>query len=173
MASTDRPSREHSSPTHDDALRALLKRLLHWEDAHVNLDTALAGIPANLRGTPPPGGLHSLWQLLDHLRRTQGDILDFCRNPAYREMKWPEDYWPASPEPPSPAAWDECIAAMACDRTELERMAVDTDVDLFATIPHGSGQTSLRELLLVADHTAYHVGQIVFVRRLLDIWPSP
>jgi hypothetical protein len=152
------------------AIRDHVGRLLAWEDAHVGFDTAVEGVPAALRGVKPQGLPYTPWQLLEHLRRTQHDILEFCRNPEYRELNWPDDYWPASPEPPSAAAWDDSVAQFRQDRTALQQLATDPDVDLTATIPHGSGQTYLRELLLVADHSAYHVGELIVVRRLLGIW---
>jgi hypothetical protein len=154
----------------DSFVRKQLARLLDWEDAHVGFDSVVADIPVKHRGTEP-SGLHSPWQLLEHLRRTQLDILEFCRNPDYRELQWPADYWPPTPAPPSAAAWDESVKAFRKDRRALQRLAADTSVDLAARIPHGNGQTYLRELVLVADHTAYHVGQLVMVRQLLGIWP--
>jgi hypothetical protein len=155
----------------DSALRELVGRLLAWEDAHVGYDAAVAGIAPEQRGVQPPGLPHSAWQLTEHLRITQWDILDFCRNPQYREMRWPDDYWPSSPEPPSPDAWDTSIRQFVDDRRALQALAADPAIDLGARIPHGSGQTYLRELVLVADHTAYHVGQLILWRRLLGIWP--
>jgi hypothetical protein len=154
----------------DSALRDLLSRLLAWEDAHVGFDAAVDGIPADLRGVQPSGLPYSAWQLVEHLRRAQHDILDFCRNPDYEELEWPADYWPTSPAPPSPAAWDESLREYARDREALQQIANDRQTDLTARIPHGSGQTYLRELVLAADHAAYHVGQLVLVRRLLGIW---
>jgi hypothetical protein len=154
----------------DAALRELLARFLTWEDAHVGFDAAVADVPAALRGKQPRGLPYSLWQLLEHLRRTQRDILEFCRNPKYQELKWPDDYWPTSPAPPSAAAWDECIAQFRKDRRALQTLAADRKIDLGARIPHGEGQTYIRELLLVADHTAYHIGQMILVRRLLGSW---
>ena len=155
----------------DAALRDLLARILDWKDAHAGFDKAVADIPPELRGRKPRGLPYSAWQIVEHLRIAQHDILDFCRNPGYREMKWPDDYWPASPEPPSPDAWDGSIRAYRRDRKALQRMAKDGKVKLEAKIPHGSGQTYLRELLLAADHAAYHVAQIVDIRRALGIWP--
>jgi hypothetical protein len=152
----------------DTQLRQLLARLLDWEDAHIGFDAVVADIAVEHRGSQP--GVHSLWQLLEHLRRTQLDILEFCRNPDYRELEWPADYWPPLPVPPSPTAWDESVEAFRRDRRALQQLAADASVDLGARIPHGSGQTYLRELLLVADHTAYHLGQLVLVRQLLGIW---
>jgi hypothetical protein len=154
----------------DAALRAQLHKILSWEDAHVGFDAAAGGLPARLHGVTPKGLPHSPWQILEHIRRTQADILEFCVNPAYKELDWPADYWPPSPAPPSAAAWDESVAAVVRDRVALEKLAGDTSIDLFARIPHGSGQTYLRELLLVADHSAYHVGQLVAARQALGAW---
>lgn len=155
-----------------DPLRALLHSALQWEDAHVSLRSALAGLPVDKRGAKAPGVPWSIWQVLDHLRRTQHDILDFCVNPAYKELTHPDDYWPPTAEPPNEAAWNECLAQIEADTAELQRIAVDPAVDLTATIPHGSGQTFGRELVLVIDHNGYHVGQIVLIRRLLGVWPA-
>ena len=152
----------------DDAVREFLARLLAWEDAHVGFDTAVADIPASFRGKR--AGAHSPWELVEHMRITQHDILDFSRNSDYEEMNWPTDYWPASPEPSSSAAWDESLAQFRRDREALQKMALDTSLDLTAKIPHGNGQTYLREIVLVADHTSYHVGQLVLVRQSLGIW---
>lgn len=154
----------------DTALREHLSRVLDWGNAHATFDAAVEGVSAELRGVQPEGLPYSLWQLVEHLRITQRDILDFCRDPAYQERAWPDDYWPASIAPPTGQAWDESIAAFRADRGALQRLAADAP--LFDTIPHGSGQTYLRELLLVADHSAYHVGQLVLVRRLLGAWPG-
>lgn len=155
----------------DDALREQLARLLDWQDAHASLERAVERLAPGQRGARPPGLPHSPWELLEHIRLTQRDILDFCRDPAYVEPTWPDDYWPADAVPPDAAAWDRSVAAWREDRRALERLARDGSVDLFATIPHGSGQTYLRELLLVADHTAYHVGQLIAARQALGAWP--
>jgi uncharacterized damage-inducible protein DinB len=152
------------------ALRAQLRRILSWQDAHVGFEKSVEGLAPKLRGVRVDGFPHSAWELLEHLRITQHDILDFCRNPSYVEITWPDDYWPSSAEPPSEAAWDDSIAAFREDRAALEALAADESIDLFATIPHGSGQTYIRELLLVADHNAYHIGQIVVVRQQLGAW---
>jgi hypothetical protein len=154
----------------EEAIRQQVGRLLAWEDAHVGFDSAIDGIPPALRGRKPEGLPYTPWQLLEHLRRTQHDILDFCLNADYRELNWPADYWPTGGEPPTPGAWDDSVAQFRQDRTALQQLAIDPDVDLTATIPHGSGQTYLRELLLVADHSAYHIGELVVVRRLLGVW---
>ena len=153
-----------------EPLRAQIAALLDWRDAHTDVEGAVEGLPRELRGKTPAGLPYSAWQLVEHLRLAQHDILDFCRNPAYREMTWPDDYWPSDPAPPSDRAWDECMAALRRDREDLRGLATDRSINLFDRIPHGSGQTYLRELLLVADHNAYHVGQLVAVRRLLGAW---
>jgi uncharacterized damage-inducible protein DinB len=153
----------------DAAVRDLLVKLLGWEDGHVGFDKAVARVPDHIRGKQV-SGLHSLWELVEHLRITQHDILDFCRNKDYEEMEWPQDYWPTTPAPSSAAAWDESVAQFKRDRELLQQMASDPNVDLTARIPHGQGQTYMRELVLAADHTAYHVGQLVLVRQLLGIW---
>ncbi|HUP48046.1 MAG TPA: DinB family protein [Thermoanaerobaculia bacterium] len=151
----------------DPLLREHLRKLLDWEDAHAGFDRAIDGISPARRGEVPQGQAHSLWQLLEHLRRCQLDILEFCRNPDYEEPPM-EEYWPPAAAPPGDDAWRGSVAAFRRDREELKKLAADASVDLFATIPHGSGQTC--ELILVADHNAYHVGQIVAARRALGDW---
>jgi hypothetical protein len=152
------------------ALRDHLSRILAWQDAHGTFEAAVDGVPPSHRGRAPQGLPYSPWQLLEHLRITQHDILDFCRNRDYVELHWPDDYWPVSTAPPSNSAWDESVRRFIEDRAAIQGLAADRSVDLLAAIPHGSGQTYLREILLVADHTSYHVGQLIVVRRLLGIW---
>ena len=153
------------------ALRDQLARVLDWEDAHVGFDKAVDGIPPDKRGARAAGFEHSVWQLVEHIRLAQADILDFCVNSAYKHtLKWPDDYWPKDPVPPSEKAWTESIAAFVRSREELKRLASDIE-DLTARVPTGKGhQTYLRGILLAADHVAYHVGQIVAVRRALGVW---
>lgn len=153
-------------------LRAHLVKLLDWPDAHVDFDAAVKGIPPRLRGAVPSGWEHSAWQLVEHIRIAQADILEFCRSAKYREKKWPDDYWPAARAPRNAAAWSRSLTAMRRDRKAFQRLAADKTIDLTTPIPHGAGQTYLREILLTADHTAYHVGQIVALRRQLGIWKS-
>jgi hypothetical protein len=155
------------------ALRDHLVRVLDWEDAHVGFDTAVGGLPPDKRGVRPPGFEHSSWQLLEHIRIAQEDILDFCVNTAYEHtMTWPDDYWPQSPAPPNTQAWDDSIASYVRSRDGMKRLAREVE-ELTATVPTGKGdQTYLRAILLSADHAAYHVGQIVAVRCALGIWPS-
>lgn len=145
---------------------------LTWEQAHASLDQAVKGLSPALRGKRPPNFPHSAWELLDHIRRTQRDLLEFCTNPKYREPKWPDDYWPGSPEPPSEGAWTECVAAIHADAKSLAYFTVGNVAMLTEKIPHGTGQTYLRTVLVAVDHASYHVGQIVAVRRLLGAWPS-
>jgi uncharacterized damage-inducible protein DinB len=155
----------------DKALRAQLAEFLDWEKAHVGFDAAVKGLPPKLRAAVPKGFAHSVWQLVEHMRLAQHDILEFCRNPRYEEkLKWPADYWPKAPGPPSGAAWTRSLAGFRKDRKAMQRLATDARIDLFARIPHGTGQTYLRELLLVADHSAHHLGQVIDVRRVLGAW---
>lgn len=154
----------------DQALREQLVALLHWEDAHAGLDRIVDGIPPDRWSASAPGLPYTLWQLLEHVRLAQHDILDFCRNPGYTELRWPEDYWPPASARPTVGGVAGSLAALRRDREALMAMARNRELDLFARIPHGTGQTYLRELLLVADHTSYHLGQMVAVRRALGIW---
>src|SRR5262245_53485253 len=153
------------------ALRDQLACVLDWEDAHVGFDKAVEGIPPNKRGARAAGFEHSPWQLVEHIRIAQEDILDFCNNRAYAHaMAWPDDYWPRDLAPQSDTAWSDAIASYGRAREDVKRLARDIE-DLTATVPTGKGdQTYLRAILLTADHTAYHVGQLVSVRRALGIW---
>jgi hypothetical protein len=151
-----------------DPLRKHLLELLRMKGAHLSFDDAVADFPKGLRGVKPHGAPHTPWQLLEHLRIAQWDILDFSRNPAYQEMKWPDDYWPKTEAPPDAAAWDQRVKQFRQDLKSVEALIADPTVDLNARIPHGTGQTLLREVLLVADHNSYHLGQLVFVRKMLE-----
>jgi len=155
-----------------DAIRPAIAKLLDWQDAHPGFEKIVGGLPPDLRGRAPSNLPYSPWQLLEHIRITQHDILEFCRNPAYQELDWPSDYWPKSASPPSAAAWDKSVAAVRQDREALKQLALDPGIDLLAKVPAGDDQTYLRELLLVADHTAYHLGELVVVRRALGAWPE-
>ena len=151
-----------------DPLRKQLVELLRMEGAHLSFDDAVADFPIKLRGVKPNGAPHTPWQLLEHLRIAQWDILDFSRNPDYQEMKWPDDYWPKTEAPPDSAAWDKSVEQFRRDLKAMEELVSDPASDLNARIPHGTGQTLLREVLLVADHNSYHLGQLVFVRKILE-----
>jgi uncharacterized damage-inducible protein DinB len=153
------------------SIRTMIGRLLEWEDAHAGFDKVVGRLSPKLRGHVPAGLPYSPWQLLEHLRITQKDILDFCVNPSYQERAWPDEYWPKSKAPPSERAWDESVESFRNDRQALKELALDERVDLLAVVPAGEDQTYLRELLLVADHTAYHLGELVVVRRALGDWP--
>ncbi|HUP63072.1 MAG TPA: DinB family protein [Thermoanaerobaculia bacterium] len=150
----------------DQALRDQLAGLLDSGHAHLKFEDAVNNFPAERRGQRPAGAAHSAWELLEHLRLAQWDILEFTRNPKHVSPEWPTGYWPASAEPPTETAWDESIAAFRTDQRALAALA--ESADLFARIPHGDGQTVLREILLAVDHNAYHLGQLVMVRRILE-----
>jgi hypothetical protein len=154
----------------DKALRSHVLELMKGGHAHADLDSALANFPPNLRGKKPKGAEHTAWQLLEHIRLGQWDILEFSRNAKHVSPKWPEGYWPKTEAPPSAAAWNTSIRKVRADQKALEKLVGSEKSDLFAPIPHGTGQTLLREALLVADHNAYHIGQLVLLRRLLGAW---
>jgi uncharacterized damage-inducible protein DinB len=153
--------------------RAIVASALDWEQAHARLEEAVKGLPVPLRGQRPAGYPHSAWELLEHIRITQRDLLDFCQNAEYEEtLEWPRDYWPPAPEPPTADEWDKTIAEYRRDREALARFATDAEIDLTTRIPRGTGQTYLRTILVAVDHASYHTGQIVSVRRLLGAWPG-
>jgi hypothetical protein len=154
----------------DQALRQHLVKLLNGGEAHADFEHGIADFPAELRGKIPKWAEHSPWQELEHLRLAQWDILDFSRNPNYKALDWPKDYWPETEAPPDAKAWDRSINAFCEDQKEFIAMIEDEKTDLFAKIPHGEGQTILREALVLADHNSYHLGQIVLLRRLLGAW---
>ncbi|HVZ23255.1 MAG TPA: DinB family protein, partial [Vicinamibacterales bacterium] len=141
-----------------------------WKEAHAGYDKAVADMPPALQGRVVEGLPYSAWQILEHLRLAQEDLLEFCVNPHYEEKEWPADYWPTVPEPPSADAWNQSVARFKADRERLQALAVDPAIDLTAKIAHGTGQTFLREILLVIDHNAYHVAELVVIRRLLGAW---
>ena len=153
-----------------NALRQHLLYLLSGGGAHAKFDQVIAGMPIKLRGRRPQGMSHSPWMLLEHLRIAQSDILDFSCNPKYRALPWPAGYWPKSEAPPSVAAWNQSIQSFRKDLKAMQSVVRNPKTDLFARIPWGDGQTILREALLLADHNAYHLGQLVDVRRLLGAW---
>jgi len=152
------------------ALRAQLVKVLDWAEAHVPFDKAVKGIPPSMRGVVPSGWEYSAWQLVEHIRIAQADILEFSVSAKYQAKKWPDDYWPKASAPRSAAAWSNSIGEIRKDRKALQQLAKNPRLDLTAAIPHGNGQTYLREILLVAAHNSYHIGQIVVLRRQLGIW---
>jgi hypothetical protein len=153
------------------SLRKSLNDLLRMKGAHVSLQEVVAGFPAGWRGAKPAGVPHSAWELLEHIRLAQEDILDFSRNPAYKERKFPDDYWPPTPAPPDEEAWTRSVEQIERDLHEMRGLVGDTSSDLLVKLAHGTGQTLLREALLVADHNAYHLGQLVFLRKILEAAP--
>jgi hypothetical protein len=150
------------------SLRPHLAKLLRMEGSHLSFQEAVADFPEQLRGVKPRGAPHTAWQLIEHMRIAQEDILDFSRNAEYREKKWPDDYWPKEEAPPTPDAWDSSVKQFKSDLKEMQSLTADTKHDLLAAIPHGKGQTLLREILLVADHNSYHLGQLMFLRKMLE-----
>ena len=154
----------------DDVLRKHLLHLLGGGGAHVDFDTIVDRWPVKLRGIRPAGLPHTGWQLLEHVRIAQWDILEFSRNPKHVSPEWPEGYWPATEGPPNRNAWDASVKAFRADLKAMIALVQKKSTDLYARIPHGEGQTVLREALLVADHNAYHLGQMVDVRRALGAW---
>jgi hypothetical protein len=153
-----------------DPWRVIIASALDWEQAHAGFDAAIDGLAPDLRGRRPANFPHSAWELVDHIRLTQFDLLDFCRNPKYEERKWPDDYWPSSPAPKDAKEWDDAVAQIHRDTKALAEFTTTFDGDLAAKIPHGTGQTYLRTILVAVDHMSYHVGQIIAVRRLLGSW---
>ncbi len=155
-------------PNH--ALRQHIVELLKGGHAHAKFEDAVKGLPAKIRGAKPENFPHSPWMLVEHIRIAQWDILEFSRNAKHKSPKWPEGYWPKTAEPPSADAWDKSVEQVHADLKAMEDLVNDPKTDLFAKIAGGDGQTILREALLIADHNAYHVAQLIDVRRLLGDW---
>ena len=161
------PTRRRVTADRDALLRQHLLELLAGGHAHATFDAAVKNLPVPLRGKRPRGAEHSPWEVLEHLRIAQWDILEFSRDARHRSPAWPSGYWPATPAPPGKNAWDKSVRAFRHDLKTLRELVANPSTDLYARIPHGDGQTLLREILLVADHNAYHLGELVLVRRLL------
>jgi len=153
-----------------NALRKQLVETLTGRGAHADFDSAVAGFPVKRAGEKPAGAPHTAWQLLEHLRIAQWDILEFSRNPKHVSPEWPEGYWPPTDAPPEKAAWSRSVKAFRADLKAMQKLVADSERDLYSPLPQGEGQTLLREVLLVADHNAYHLGQLVMLRQLLGIW---
>jgi hypothetical protein len=154
------------------SLRQHLIELLAGGQAHAKFDDVIKNFPPKLRGAKPANFPHSPWMLLEHLRLAQWDILEFSRNKKHVSPKWPEGYWPKTPAPPTAAAWTKSIQQFHRDLKAMQTLVENPKTDLFVKIPWGDGQTILREALLVADHNAYHLGQLLDVRRLLGAWKA-
>lgn len=159
-----------STPTDHSPLRTLLARYQDWGEAHLTLEAAVEGLSPDHRGVRPPGSPHSIWELVEHIRIAQRDILEFCSTGHYAHRAWPDAYWPDAPTPADDEAWEESLDALARDREALKALALDSDLDLHTQVPHATRaeQTFARALLLAQDHAAYHIGQVVLVRRILE-----
>lgn len=158
-------------PTQNSAaLRQHLLSLLKGGNAHTDFEAAVKDLPVGVRGTRPQGAEHSPWEVLEHMRIAQWDILEFSRNPHHQSPEFPEGYWPHTPAPPDKTAWNKSVQAFRKNLQAMCDLVADKGADLFAKIPHGDGQTILREALLVADHNAYHLGELILLRRLLGAW---
>lgn len=156
--------------TNDKSLRKHLLFLLKEEGAHQGFDAVVKDLPGELRSKRPQGAAHSPWEVLEHLRIAQWDIVEFTRDAKHVSPKFPDGYWPADAAPPNAKAWEQSVAAFRADLKTMTDMVADESVDLFAPIKHGDGQTVLRQALLLADHNAYHLGEMVVLRRLLGVW---
>ncbi len=161
-----------TDPNLDQALRAHLRALLTAHQAHATFDDAVKDFPEAKWNDRPHGLPYSAWELLEHLRFTQRDLLNFMRDPQYHAPNWPDDYWPGRVHPADARAWRASVDAYREDHAALVKLLDDPHTDLLARIPWGDGQTPLRELLLAADHNAYHIGELVLLRRLLGAWPA-
>lgn len=151
-----------------DPLRQHVVNLLTKAEAHVDLASTLKGFPRDLRGRKPEGSPHTPWQLLEHIRIAQWDILEFSKNAKHKSPQWPDEYWPKTAVPPNDSAWSKSVKQTLADLKAMCGLVRNPKRDLFARIPHGDGQTLLREALLLADHNAYHLGELVILRRILE-----
>ena len=165
-------TRTASGRSHNAQLREQVIYLLKGGGAHVHFEDALEGFPSGLRGTFAKGLPHTGWQLLEHARITQRDILEFSRNAKHVSPDFPGGYWPKTPAPPDDAAWDNSMKEFLSDLASMVRLVKNPRSDLLRPIPHGDRQTILREALLLADHNSYHLGQLVYLRRALGAWPE-
>lgn len=159
-----------ATPPDHGLFRTLLARYQGWGEAHLTLEAALEELTPGHRGIRPPGAPHSIWQLVEHIRIAQRDILEFCSSGDYAQRPWPEGYWPGAPAPADDREWEGSLDTLARDREALQRLALDPELDLGARVPHATrpDQTFARALLLAQDHAAYHIGQVVLVRRILE-----
>jgi len=165
--------KKSSTGNHDKGLREHLVSLLKGGQAHVHFMDAIEGLPEAKRGAFAEGLPHTAWQLLEHARIAQWDILEFSRDAKHVSPGFPEGYWPKTPVPPDEAAWQKSVQSFQRDLQEMVKLVKNPKTDLYAAIPHGQDQTILREALLLADHNAYHLGQLVDLRRALGTWPAP
>jgi hypothetical protein len=157
-------------PDAKQTMREQLLELMRGGGAHLTFDQAIAGLPRKLRGAKPAGQPHTPWRLVEHMRITQWDILQFTLNGRHVSPKWPDEYWPSGDAPPKATDWDESVRQFRADAKSMQKLVANPKCDLLAPIPFGTGQTLFREAMLLADHTAYHLGQLVILRRLLGAW---
>ena len=153
-----------------DPVREQVLYLLKGGGAHVAFDDVINDFPARLRGEKPEGVPHSAWELLEHMRTAQWDILEFSRDAEHVSPEWPAGHWPKTEAPPDGAAWEKSVETFQRDLQTMQDLVADPKTDLFAKLPWGDGQTVLREAMMLADHNAYHLGQIVSVRQALGAW---
>ena len=154
------------------SLREHLAVVVKGEGAHASFDDTVNGFPAGLRGKQVEGFPHTAWMLVEHLRLAQLDILEYSRNSKHVSPKWPEGYWPKQPASPNPDAWSKSVAEFRADLKTMQALVANPETDLFAPLPGTDGHTVLREALLLADHNAYHLGELVYLRRALGAWPE-
>jgi hypothetical protein len=150
------------------ALRGMLVDALRGQHAHIDFDSAVKDFPVEARSAKPAGSAHSAWQLLEHMRIAQWDILEFSRNPKHESPEWPEGYWPQTEAPPNDKAWDDSVKAFKRDAQEFKKLVRDPHSNLFEVFEHGDGQTLLREALLLVCHNSYHLGQLVLLKKSLS-----
>jgi hypothetical protein len=165
-------SKKSKAVNQDQAIREHLVNLLKGGGAHVHFMDALDGFPESKRGTFIEGLKHTAWQLMEHVRIAQWDILEFSRNPKHKSPGFPEGYWPKTPVPPDDAAWEKSVQGFQHDLQEMVKLVKNPKTDLCTPLPHGDGQTVLREALVLADHNSYHLGQLIDLRRALGTWPE-
>jgi len=158
--------------TQDQQVRQQLAKALDWGEAHADFRTIVGDFPVDLRGEVPPGFSHSAWELLEHMRIALADIVEFSKDARHKSPPWPGGYWPPSPSPPQEEAWDQCIASILDSLEEMRNLVLDRSRPLLEPFPRSQGQTLMREALLVADHNAYHLGQLVQIRKALKAWPK-
>jgi uncharacterized damage-inducible protein DinB len=154
----------------DSQLRKQLVEMLEGGHAHADFDSIMQGFPAELRGRSVSGVPYTAWQLLEHLRISQWDILEFSRSAKHISPEWPKGYWPSETSPRDEKAWEHSVQQFKRELKEMKELVEDEATDLYVRIPHGTGQTILREALVLADHNSYHLGQLVLLRRLLGAW---
>lgn len=154
----------------EKAITEQLTALLTKANAHVSFEDSVKNIPFDKLGIKPQNLPYSIWMLVEHIRIAQADILDFSINPNYKELKWPDDYWPPEQAPKDEEAWQATLAQIQQDKQSFTKLVNKPGVDLFSPFTHGDGQNLLREAMLIADHNSYHTGQIILVRRLLNDW---